>query len=142
MAGCGCTGWRADAEEGDPTSCDQTFPMPQPRFYDVHKLEETCSVCGRAPRVSVAQRFKPGRPWKLCFNDECPSMEEMKRKRAEREAAKAAKEAAKAAAGDDAPVDSKDAIAAAEKIAADGAKKQKAPAKAKAKAGAEQSSDE
>ncbi len=141
----GCTGWKgADADPDDPDSCDQTFPMPQPRFYDVHKLEETCSVCGRTPRVSVAQKFKPGRPWKLCFNDECPSMEEMKRKRAEREAAKAAKEAAKAAAGDDAPVDTKDAIAAAEKIAAAGAKKKKAPtkAKAKAKAGAEQSSDE
>jgi DNA topoisomerase-1 len=118
----GCTGWKgADAEEGDPDSCDQTFAMPQPRFYDVHKLEETCSVCGRTPRVSVTQKFKPGRPWKLCFNDECPSMAEMKRKRAEREAAKAAKEAAKAAAGDGAEgekgVDSKEAVVAAEKIA-------------------------
>ncbi|MGZ5312245.1 MAG: DNA topoisomerase I [Solirubrobacterales bacterium] len=113
----GCTGWRADAEEGDPTSCDQTFPIPQPRFYDVHKLEETCSVCGRAPRVSVAQRFKPGRPWKLCFNDACPSMEEMKRKRAEREAAKAAKEAAASAAGDGEAAESEEAIAEAEKIA-------------------------
>ena len=92
----GCTGW--DGENPDsPDSCDQTFPMPQPRFYDVHKLEEICTVCGRTPRVSVAQKFKPGRPWKLCFNDDCPSMEEMKRKRAEREAAKAAKEAAKEA---------------------------------------------
>ncbi|HET8975622.1 MAG TPA: DNA topoisomerase I [Solirubrobacterales bacterium] len=113
----GCTGWRADAEEGDPNSCDQTFPIPQPRFYDVHKLEETCSVCGRAPRVSVAQRFKPGRPWKLCFNEECPSMEEMKRKRAEREAAKARKEAAKAAEGNGDAAESKEAIAEAEKIA-------------------------
>jgi hypothetical protein len=114
----GCTGWKgADAEEGDPDSCDQTFPMPQPRFYDVHKLEETCSVCGRTPRVSVAQKFKPGRPWKLCFNDECPSMEEMKRKRAEREAAKAAKEAAKVAAGAEQPAGTKEAVAEAEKIA-------------------------
>lgn len=92
----GCTGWDGEAPDS-PDSCDQTFPMPQPRFYDVHKLEDVCSVCGRTPRVSVAQKFKPGRPWKLCFNDDCPSMEEMKRKRAEREAAKAAKEAAKAA---------------------------------------------
>lgn len=90
----GCSGWKgADADPNDPDSCDQTFPMPQPRFYDVHKLEETCTVCGRTPRVSVAQKFKPGRPWKLCFNDDCPSMEEMKRKRAEREKAKAAKAA-------------------------------------------------
>ncbi|MDP9188170.1 MAG: DNA topoisomerase I [Actinomycetota bacterium] len=130
----GCTGWKgADAEEGDPDSCDQTFPMPQPRFYDVHKLEETCSVCGRTPRVSVAQKFKPGRPWKLCFNDECPSMAEMKRKRAEREVAKAAKEAAKAAAGDgDKSVNAEDAVAAAEKIAA-GSEGGKAEAGPKAK---------
>jgi hypothetical protein len=95
----GCSGW--DGENPDaPDSCDQTFPMPQPRFYDVHKLEETCTVCERTPRVSVAQKFKPGRPWKLCFNDDCPSMEEMKRKRAEREKAKAAKEAAKLAEAD------------------------------------------
>jgi DNA topoisomerase I len=91
----GCQGWDGDNPDS-PDSCDQTFPMPQPRFYDVHKLEEICSVCGKTPRVSVAQKFKPGRPWKLCFNDDCPSMEEMKRKRAEREAAKAAKEEAKA----------------------------------------------
>jgi DNA topoisomerase I len=113
----GCTGWDGDNPDS-PDSCDQTFPMPQPRFYDVHKLEDTCSVCGRTPRVSVAQKFKPGRPWKLCFNDDCPSMEEMKRKRAEREAAKARKEAEKAAAAGngDAP-DSEKAVADAEKIA-------------------------
>ena len=87
----GCQGWSAD---GGPDSCDQTFPMPQPRFYDVHPLEETCSICGRTPRVTVAPRGGRGRPWKLCFNEECPSMVEMKQKRAEREAAKAAKEAA------------------------------------------------
>jgi hypothetical protein len=39
------------------------------------------------------------RPWNLCLNDECPSMEEMRRQRAEREAAKAAREAAEAEAG-------------------------------------------
>jgi len=114
----GCTGWDADAEPGDPNSCDQTFPIPQPRFYDVHKLEETCSVCGRTPRVSVAQKFKPGRPWKLCFNEDCPSMEEMKRKRAEREAAKARKEAAAAAEANGEAPESEEAIAEAEKIAA------------------------
>jgi hypothetical protein len=67
--------------------------MPQPRFYDVFKLEDTCSVCGRTPRVQVSPRGRRGRPWKLCFNEECPSMQEMKRKKAERLAAKAAKEA-------------------------------------------------
>jgi DNA topoisomerase-1 len=84
----GCTGWKgADAEPDDPDSCDQTFPMPQPRFYDVFKLEDTCSICGRTPRVTVGPRGRRGRPWKLCFNEECPSMQEMKRKKAEREAA-------------------------------------------------------
>jgi hypothetical protein len=31
-----------------------------------------------------------GGPWTLCLNGDCPSMEEMKKRRAEREAAKAA----------------------------------------------------
>ena len=39
----GCTGWEAD----NPESCDQTFPMPQPNFYEVTPLEENCSVCHR-----------------------------------------------------------------------------------------------
>ena len=94
----GCSGWKgADADPDDPDSCDQTFPMPQPRFYDVFKLEDTCSICGRTPRVTVGPRGRRGRPWKLCFNEECPSMQEMKRKKAEREAAKKAKEEADAA---------------------------------------------
>ena len=116
----GCTGWDGDNPDS-PDSCDQTFPIPQPRFYDVHKLEDVCSVCGRTPRVSVAQKFKPGRPWKLCFNEDCPSMEEMKRKRAEREAAKARKEAEKAAAAGNGeaadPKDAKEAAKEADKIA-------------------------
>src|SRR3954453_19109645 len=81
----GCSGWTLD----DPESCDQTFPLPQ--RGDVFKLEERCSVCGETPRLKV-QPFR-GRPWNLCLNDDCESMQEMKRKRAEREAAKAAKEA-------------------------------------------------
>ena len=39
---------------------------------------------------------RAGRPWKLCFNDDCPTMVEMREKKAERlaaqEAAKKAKE--------------------------------------------------
>ncbi len=139
----GCQGWDGDNPDS-PDSCDQTFPMPQPRFYDVHKLEEVCSVCERTPRVSVAQKFKPGRPWKLCFNDDCPSMEEMKRKRAEREAAKAAKEAAKAE--EEAKADPKEAVEEAESIAANGAKpkakKKAAKKKAKAKAAAKAPSED
>jgi DNA topoisomerase-1 len=83
----GCQGWVA----GDPSSCDQTFPLPQ--RGDVFKIEERCSVCGRTPRLQVVP--PRGRPWKLCLNDDCPSMAEMKKRRAEREAARAAKEAAK-----------------------------------------------
>ncbi|MEZ5076152.1 MAG: DNA topoisomerase I [Solirubrobacterales bacterium] len=81
----GCSGWSAD----DPDSCDQTFPLPQ--RGDVFRLEERCSVCGQTPRLKVVP-FR-GRPWNLCLNDDCESMQEMKRRRAEREAAKKAKEA-------------------------------------------------
>jgi DNA topoisomerase-1 len=81
----GCSGWKAD----DPDSCDQTFPLPQ--RGDVFKLEERCSVCGETPRLKVVP-FR-GRPWNLCLNDDCESMQEMKKRRAEREAAKAAKKA-------------------------------------------------
>jgi DNA topoisomerase-1 len=81
----GCTGWTAD----DPESCDQTFPLPQ--RGDVFRLEERCSVCGETPRLKVVP-FR-GRPWNLCLNDDCESMQEMKKRRAEREAAKKAKEA-------------------------------------------------
>lgn len=81
----GCTGWTAD----DPESCDQTFPLPQ--RGDVFRLEERCSVCDKTPRLKVVP-FR-GRPWNLCLNDDCESMAEMKKRRAEREAAKAAKAA-------------------------------------------------
>ncbi len=81
----GCSGWTLD----DPESCDQTFPLPQ--RGDVFKLEERCSICDQTPRLKV-QPFR-GRPWNLCLNDDCESMQEMKKRRAEREAAKAAKEA-------------------------------------------------
>jgi DNA topoisomerase I len=79
----GCSGWVLD----DPDSCDQTFPLPQ--RGDVFRLEERCSICDRTPRLKVVP-FR-GRPWNLCLNDDCESMQEMKKRRAEREAAKAAK---------------------------------------------------
>jgi DNA topoisomerase-1 len=114
----GCQGWDGDNPDS-PDSCDQTFPLPQ-RVRGLYKIEEVCSVCGRTPRLQVIPWR--GRPWKLCLNDECPSMAEMKRRRAEREAAKAAKEAAEAAEQDgktengDA-IDPKEAAKEAEKIA-------------------------
>ena len=81
----GCSGWTLD----DPASCDQTFPLPQ--RGDVFKLEDRCSICDQTPRLKVVP-FR-GRPWNLCLNDDCESMQEMKKRRAEREAAKAAKAA-------------------------------------------------
>jgi DNA topoisomerase I len=79
--------------EGYP-DCDQTYGIPQ--RGDLIRLEEVCSICGKTPRLKV---LSGRRPWNLCLNDECPSMEEMRRARAEREAARAAKEAAEAADG-------------------------------------------
>ena len=92
----GCQGWDGDNPDS-PDSCDQTFPLPQ-RVKGLYKIEEVCSVCGRTPRLQVIPWR--GRPWKLCLNDECPSMAEMKRRREEREKAKAAKEATETAGAD------------------------------------------
>ena len=91
----GCSGWKLD----DPEACDQTFPMPQPNFYEVTPLEESCSICHRTPRVSVKTRGRAGRPWKLCFNDDCPTMIEMREKKAERLVAQEAKKKMDEAAG-------------------------------------------
>jgi DNA topoisomerase-1 len=101
----GCEGWirPPETKEGepppppDPNSCPVSGPLPG-RGYDLWRLEETCSVCGEMPRLTV-KGFR-GRPWKLCLNDDCPTMVEMREKRAEREAAKAAREKAKAADGE------------------------------------------
>lgn len=118
----GCSGWKPD----DPEACDQTFPMPQPNFYEVTPFEENCTVCHRTPRVLVKARRSSARPWKLCFNDDCPTMIEMREKKAERLAAQEAQKAAEAKSGK-------------KKSTAKGAKKatgkssRKAPAKAGSK---------
>jgi DNA topoisomerase-1 len=88
----GCEGYDRDNPE-NPDSCDFTRPLPG-RGYELWRLEERCSVCGKTPRLTV--RGFRGRPWKLCLNDDCPTMVEMREKRAEREAAKAAAAEAKA----------------------------------------------
>jgi DNA topoisomerase-1 len=96
----GCEGWirPPEVEEGaeppppNPDSCPVSGPLPG-RGYELWRLEERCSICGEMPRLTV-KGFR-GRPWKLCLNDDCPTMVEMRSKRAEREAAKAAREAAK-----------------------------------------------
>jgi DNA topoisomerase I len=101
----GCEGYDRDNPDS-PESCDFTRPLPG-RGYELWRFEERCSICGEAPRLTV--RGFRGRPWKLCLNDDCPSMVEMREKRAEREAAKEAREEAKeraeaAGAGGDGPV--------------------------------------
>jgi DNA topoisomerase-1 len=96
----GCEGYNRDDPEA-PDSCDFSRPLPG-RGYELWRFEERCSICGEAPRLTV--RSFRGRPWKLCLNDDCPSMVEMREKRAEREAARARREAAKedgAAGGDE-----------------------------------------
>jgi DNA topoisomerase I len=96
----GCEGYDRDNPE-NPDSCDFTRPLPG-RGYELWRLEERCSVCGKTPRLTV-KGFR-GRPWKLCLNDDCPTMVEMREKRAEREAAKKAREEMKAAEEADGPV--------------------------------------
>jgi DNA topoisomerase-1 len=91
----GCEGWNRDDPES-PNSCSVSGPLPG-RFFELWRLEERCSVCGERPRLTVKKKG-PGRAWKLCLNDDCPTMVEMREKRAEREAQKQAREAAKAAA--------------------------------------------
>ncbi len=101
----GCEGWnRDDPESAD--SCKVSGPLPG-RGYDLWRLEERCSVCEEMPRLTV-KGFR-GRPWKLCLNDDCPTMVEMREKREERRRAQEAREAAKNGASDDgssAPADS------------------------------------
>ncbi len=88
----GCEGWKRD-DPDSPDSCSVSGPLPG-RGYELWRLEERCSICGEMPRLTV-KGFR-GRPWKLCLNDDCPSMVEMRQKREERQKAREAKEAAKA----------------------------------------------
>ena len=76
----GCEGYnRDDPDHAD--SCRNSGPLPG-RGYELWRLEESCSVCEKRPRLTV-KGFR-GRPWKLCLNDDCPTMVEMREKRAER----------------------------------------------------------
>jgi DNA topoisomerase I len=93
----GCEGWDRDNPES-PDSCPVSGPLPG-RGYDLWRLEERCSICGEMPRLTV-KGFR-GRPWKLCLNDDCPSMVEMREKREERKRAQEAKKAAKEAGASD-----------------------------------------
>jgi DNA topoisomerase-1 len=97
----GCEGWDRDNPES-PDSCQVSGPLPG-RGYDLWRLEERCSICGEMPRLTV-KGFR-GRPWKLCLNDECPSMVEMREKREERQRAREARERSKAAGDNGASAD-------------------------------------
>jgi DNA topoisomerase-1 len=120
--------------EGYP-ECDQTYGIPQ--RGDLWRLEESCSVCGKTPRLKV---WTGRRPWNLCLNEDCPTMVEMREKRAEREAAKEAKaklkeldDAAKADGIDTKPARVKKATGGKTKTAAKAASKNGARTKRKAK---------
>jgi DNA topoisomerase I len=97
----GCEGWDRDNPDS-PDSCPVSGPLPG-RGYDLWRLEERCSICGEMPRLTV-KGFR-GRPWKLCLNDDCPSMVEMREKREERKRAREARKAGTEAdgSGDGAP---------------------------------------
>src|SRR5438093_271935 len=95
----GCEGWKRD-DPDSPDSCPVSGPLPG-RGYELWRLEERCSICGEMPRLTV-KGFR-GRPWKLCLNDDCPSMVEMRKQREERQQARAAREAAKDGSGSGRP---------------------------------------
>ena len=80
----GCEGYNRDEPE-DPNACHFSRPLPG-RGYEVWRLEERCTVCDETPRLKV-KGFR-GRPWSLCLNDDCPTMVEMREKRAERQKAR------------------------------------------------------
>lgn len=66
--------------EGYP-DCAQTYPLPQ--RGEIVPVDETCPSCG-SPRIKVLAGR--GRPWTLCLDTECPTKEEYKARRAQREA--------------------------------------------------------
>ena len=78
-AASGCTAARAGSATtpSRPTPA-QVFGRCRGRGYDLWRLEERCSVCGETPAPDACKGFR-GRPWKLCLNDDCPSMVEMQR---------------------------------------------------------------
>jgi DNA topoisomerase-1 len=88
----GCEGYNRD-DPDDPKACHFSRPLPG-RGYELWRFEERCSVCDETPRLKV-KAFR-GRPWNLCLNDDCPTMIEMREKRAERQKAKEEAEKRKA----------------------------------------------
>ena len=90
----GCEGYNRDEPE-DPKACHFSRPLPG-RGYELLALRGALHrSASRRPRLKV-KSFR-GRPWNLCLNDDCPTMVEMREKRAERLKAKEEAEARKAA---------------------------------------------
>jgi DNA topoisomerase-1 len=56
--------------------CQTSFPLPQ--RGSVRSLRSECTSCGW-PLVEV--RTKGRRPWRLCFNPDCPKKEERRKRR-------------------------------------------------------------
>ena len=82
----GCSGWTARRS--------QIVRPDLPAAPARRRLPARGALLDLRPDAAAESRqpFR-GRPWNLCLNDDCESMQEMKKRRAEREAAKAAKEA-------------------------------------------------
>ncbi|MFM8792923.1 MAG: DNA topoisomerase I, partial [Solirubrobacterales bacterium] len=135
----GCTGYDAEHKDDPKKSCDTSFPMPQPNFYEVTPLEERCSICGKTPRVNVKNRNSRRRPWQLCFNEDCPTLVDLRERKAEREAAQKAKkemEAKEAASGNGAKPKKKVATASGNGASSNGKSSGKNGAGGRKKAGA------
>lgn len=79
--------------EGYP-DCNQTYPLPQ--RGEIIPADEICTSCG-TPRVKVMAGR--GRPWTLCLDTECPTKDEYKARKAQREAAEALAAAASSGEG-------------------------------------------
>lgn len=74
----GCSGYNGeDVEAG----CSTTYPLPQ--RGTIMPMDKICEQCN-TPKVKILTRGR--RPWELCLDPDCPTKDEYKKKRAERQA--------------------------------------------------------
>ena len=83
----GCEGWIPRRPRVDPTPA-RSAARCRAAATSSGGSRSAARSASEMPRLTV-KGFR-GRPWKLCLNDDCPSMVEMREKRAEREAARRA----------------------------------------------------
>ena len=81
----GCSGW---SRRADPEIVRPDLPAAPAR----RRLPARGALLDLRRDAAAESRPLPRPPWNLCLNDDCESMQEMKKRRAEREAAKKAKE--------------------------------------------------